>query len=110
MMFRSNMGFAESLVWEALRQLAVAWPRLKIATMAFFNSLLDNQRGRVEHDSRVAVSANKAILFSSSGDEQHGMAEMDRIVAKRRFGRRSQAHSAKTSWAAPMVASTSSSV
>ena len=45
MMFRSNMGFAESLVWEALRQLAVAWPRLKMATMAFFNRLLrDNFR------------------------------------------------------------------
>ena len=40
MMFRSNMGFAESLVWEALRQLAVAWPKLKMATMAFFNRLL----------------------------------------------------------------------
>jgi len=34
------MGFAESLVWEALRQLAVAGPRLKMATMAFFNRLL----------------------------------------------------------------------
>jgi len=40
MMFRSNKGFRESPVWEALRQLAVAWPRLKMATMAFFNRLL----------------------------------------------------------------------
>jgi len=41
MMFRSNMGFTESLVWEALRQLAVAWPRLKMATMAFFDRLIE---------------------------------------------------------------------
>jgi len=41
MMFRSNMGFVKSLVWEALRQLAVVWPKLKTATMAFFNRLLD---------------------------------------------------------------------
>ena len=40
MMFRSNKGFRESLVWKALRQLAVAWPTLKMATMAIFNRLL----------------------------------------------------------------------
>ena len=56
MMFRSNMGFAESLVWEALRQLAVAWPTLKMATMASFNRLLDAgavDRHLVEHGLRV---------------------------------------------------------
>jgi len=35
------MGFIESLVWEALRQLAGAWPTLKTATMAFFNRLIE---------------------------------------------------------------------
>jgi hypothetical protein len=39
-MFRSNKRLPKSLVWEALRQLAVAWPMLKTARMAFFNGQL----------------------------------------------------------------------
>ena len=35
-----KQAIAQSLVWEALRQLVVAWPTLKMATMAFFNRLL----------------------------------------------------------------------
>jgi len=51
------MGFAESLVWEALRQLAVAGPRLKMATMAVFNRLL------AQFVRRWSVVNNRRPLF-----------------------------------------------
>jgi len=72
-MSRSNMGFAESLVWEALRQLAVAWPRLKMATTAIFNRLLAQSEivAAVVLVSDVAITTPAMIALVATAGSTH---------------------------------------
>jgi hypothetical protein len=59
-MFRSNKRLPKSLVWEALRQLAGAWSKLKAARMAFFPHL---QRASMDSDFWTSLAVCVALLI-----------------------------------------------